>query len=147
MQLKQRKCIRQSDSEERREKCYQNVQPLFQEKKTINRIYIHTYIDQIYLSKVKCLNYLKKITPSCFSWCDETNIWDISILQSNLYKTTTLGTTLLIRIFFQWQKCAIVIWYFCWILQQIGFSRQHFFFNMPLPLVFLVVVVFVFLFF
>ena len=47
---------------------------------------------------------------------------------------------LLIRIFFQWQKCAIVIWYFCWIHQQIGFSRwQFFFFNMPLPLVFLVV--------
>ena len=42
--------------------------------------------------------------------------------------------------FFWQQKCAVVIWYFCWIRRQIGFSRrQFFFFNMPLPLVFLVV--------
>ena len=44
MQFKQRNCIRQSDLEERREKCYQNVQPLFQGKKTINRICMCMYV-------------------------------------------------------------------------------------------------------
>ena len=44
MQFKQRNCIRQSDLEERREKCYQNVQPLFQGKKTINQICMCMYV-------------------------------------------------------------------------------------------------------
>ena len=62
----------------------------------------------------------------CFRW---------HILRSNRFVAI-----LLIRIFFRQQKCAVVIWYFCWIRRQIGFSRQQFFFfNMPLPLVFLVV--------
>ena len=57
-------------------------------------------------------------------------------------KVISLSPTLLIRIFFRRQKCAIVIWYFCWIRQQIGLSCWQilfFFFNMSLPLVYLVV--------
>ena len=58
MQFKQGKCIRQSDLEERCEKCYQNVQPLFQGKKVINRVYIHTYITKISGGKLKSDQFL-----------------------------------------------------------------------------------------
>ena len=55
-------------------------------------------------------------------WCFEKYCWSNKACQFSAL------STLLIRIFFWQQKCAIVIWCFCWICCQIGFSRRQFFF-------------------